>query len=108
MTIDKLRLRDYRPRSMLRVPVHDVRRPRFPVVDEAAGLGATTWLIARDAAEAGSIGGEVSLIGGGLHALARLPLLVHPAHALALSLALTRGRDPDAPRHLGQVVILDP
>jgi fructoselysine-6-P-deglycase FrlB-like protein len=43
-----------------------------------------------------------------LHALARLPLLVHPAHALALSLALTRGRDPDAPRHLGQVVILDP
>ena len=78
------------------------------VVAEAAGLGATTWLIARDAAEAGSIGGEVSLIGGRLHALARLPLLDHPAHALALSLALTRGRDPDAPRHLGQVVILDP
>ena len=77
------------------------------VVDEAAGLGATTWLIARDAAEAESIGGQVSLIGGGLHALARLPLLVHPAHALALSLALTRGRDPDAPRHLGQVVILE-
>jgi glutamine---fructose-6-phosphate transaminase (isomerizing) len=77
------------------------------VVDEAAGLGATTWLIARDAAEAEGTGGQVSLIGGGLHALARLPLLVHPAHALALSLALTRGRDPDAPRHLGQVVILD-
>ena len=53
------------------------------------------------------MGGQVSLIGGGLHALARLPLLVHPAHALALSLALTRGRDPDAPRHLGQVVILE-
>jgi len=27
---------------------------------------------------------------------------------LALNLALTRDRDPDAPRHLGQVVILDP
>jgi predicted TIM-barrel fold metal-dependent hydrolase len=33
MAADELRLRDYRPRSMLRVPVHDVRRPRFPVVD---------------------------------------------------------------------------
>jgi fructoselysine-6-P-deglycase FrlB-like protein len=40
--------------------------------------------------------------------VARLPLLVHPAHALALALALTRGCDPDVPRHLGQVVILGP
>ena len=67
------------------------------VVQEAARLGATTWLLVRDADEAG----------GALHPVARLPLLVHPAHALALSLALTRGCDPDAPRHLGQVVILD-
>jgi glucosamine--fructose-6-phosphate aminotransferase (isomerizing) len=78
------------------------------VVDEAARLGAETWLIARDEDEARGASGEVSLIGGGLHPSARLPLLVHPAHALALSLALTRGRDPDAPRHLGQVVILGP
>jgi glutamine---fructose-6-phosphate transaminase (isomerizing) len=77
------------------------------VVQEAAGLGATTWLLARDADEAAGFGGEVSLIGGGLHPAARLPLLLHPAHALALGLALTRGCDPDAPRHLGQVVILD-
>jgi glucosamine--fructose-6-phosphate aminotransferase (isomerizing) len=77
------------------------------VVQEAARLGATTWLLARDADEAGVTAGEVSLVGGGLHPAARLPLLVHPAHALALSLALTRGCDPDAPRHLGQVVILD-
>jgi glucosamine--fructose-6-phosphate aminotransferase (isomerizing) len=76
------------------------------VVEEAATLGAATWLIARDAHEASGATGEVSLIGGGLDPLARLPLLVHPAHALALSLALTRGCDPDAPRHLGQVVIL--
>ena len=76
------------------------------VVHEAARLGATTWVIARDEAEAGGATGQVSLLGGGLHPLARLPLLVHPAHALALSLALTRGCDPDAPRHLGQVVIL--
>jgi fructoselysine-6-P-deglycase FrlB-like protein len=47
-------------------------------------------------------------VGSGLHPWARLPLLVYPAHALALTLALARGRDPDAPRHLGQVVILDP
>jgi glucosamine--fructose-6-phosphate aminotransferase (isomerizing) len=76
------------------------------VVEEAARLGAATWLLARDADEARGTTGEVSLIGGGLHPSARLPLLLHPAHALALSLALTRGCDPDAPRHLDQVVIL--
>jgi len=78
------------------------------VVEEAARLGAETWLIARDEDEARGATGEVSLIGGGLHPSARLPLLLHPAHALALGLALTRGCDPDAPRHLGQVVTLDP
>ena len=76
------------------------------VVGEAASLGATTWLIARDEDEARGTAGEVSLIGGGLHPAARLPLLLHPAHALALGIAVARGRDPDAPRHLGQVVIL--
>jgi glucosamine--fructose-6-phosphate aminotransferase (isomerizing) len=76
------------------------------VVEEAAGLGAETWLIARHQDENRGARGTVSLIGGGIDPVARLPLLVHPAHALALSLALTRGRDPDAPRHLGQVVIL--
>ena len=78
------------------------------VVEEAARLGAKTWLIARDENEARGAIGEVSLIGGGLHPSARLPLLLHPAHALALNLALTRGCDPDAPRYLGQVVILGP
>jgi glutamine---fructose-6-phosphate transaminase (isomerizing) len=82
------------------------------VLEQAARLGAATWLIARDQDEASGMTGQggpigdVSLIGGGLHPWARLPLLLHPGHALALSLALTRGRDPDAPRHLGQVVIL--
>jgi fructoselysine-6-P-deglycase FrlB-like protein len=76
------------------------------VVAEAGRLGAATWLIAGDEAEASGATGDVSLVGGGLVPTARLPLLLHPAHALALSLALTRGRDPDAPRHLGQVVIL--
>jgi glucosamine--fructose-6-phosphate aminotransferase (isomerizing) len=78
------------------------------VVREAAALGATTWVLAGDGDEAQGAPGEVSLIGGGLQATARLPMLLHPGHALALSLALTRGRDPDAPRHLGQVVILGP
>jgi fructoselysine-6-P-deglycase FrlB-like protein len=78
------------------------------VLRESASLGAETWLIAQSADEIGIATSEVSLIGGGLHPVARLPLLIHPAHALALTLALTRGRDPDAPRHLGQVVILDP
>jgi glucosamine--fructose-6-phosphate aminotransferase (isomerizing) len=76
------------------------------VVEEAARLGAQTWLIAGDEIEEGATGGELSRIAGGLHSSARLPLLLHPGHALALALALTRGCDPDAPRHLGQVVIL--
>jgi glucosamine--fructose-6-phosphate aminotransferase (isomerizing) len=78
------------------------------VVAEAAALGAETWVLARNDEEARDAPGTVSLIGGGLHPTVRLPLLLHPAHALALTLALTRGCDPDAPRHLGQVVILDP
>jgi glutamine---fructose-6-phosphate transaminase (isomerizing) len=78
------------------------------VVAEAARLGAETWVLARDDEEARDVPSTVSLIGRDLHPAARLPLLLHPAHALALSLALTRGCDPDAPRHLGQVVILDP
>ena len=78
------------------------------VLEEAARFGAETWVLARDAEEARGAPGTVSLIGGGLHPSARLPLLLHPGHALALSLALTRGCDPDAPRHLGQVVIIDP
>ncbi len=40
MTGDGLRLADYRPRSSLRVPVHEVRRPRFPVIDAHNHLGA--------------------------------------------------------------------
>ena len=77
------------------------------VVGEAAALGASTWVIAQEAPD-GPPPTEVSLIGPGIRSAARLPLLVHPAHALAFSLAATRGLDADRPRHLGQVVILDP
>ena len=77
------------------------------VVRDAAALGADTWLIGREADDVADAPGAISLVGRGLHPAARLPLLVYPAHALALSLALVRGRDPDAPRHLGQVVILE-
>ncbi len=76
------------------------------VVAESAALGATTWVIAQDALD-GPSPTELSLVGGGLRAAARLPLLVHPSHALAFSLAATRGLDADRPRHLEQVVILD-
>jgi predicted TIM-barrel fold metal-dependent hydrolase len=37
-----IRLRDYRPRSMLRAPVHEVPRARFPAVDAHNHLGR--WL----------------------------------------------------------------
>jgi glutamine---fructose-6-phosphate transaminase (isomerizing) len=78
------------------------------VISEAAGLGAQTWTLAGEPAEAAGLPGDVSLIGGRLETGARLPLMLYPAHALALTLALTRGRNPDAPRHLGQVVTFDP
>jgi glutamine---fructose-6-phosphate transaminase (isomerizing) len=80
------------------------------VVQEAGRLGATTWLVAGSDSEAGgtSVAEHVNVVGHGLDPNARLPLLLTPGHALAVSLARTRGCDPDAPRHLDQVVILEP
>ena len=65
------------------------------VLDEAAALGAATWALGP---------GDP---GAGLGPIARLPLQLVPLQALALALALRRGRDPEAPRHLAQVVVLD-
>lgn len=65
------------------------------VLEESAALGATTW-------ELGP-GGP----GADLDGIARLPLVLHALQALALGVALQRGRDPEAPRHLSQVVILE-
>ncbi len=78
------------------------------VIRETAALGATTWSIGCERADVDGLPGTTSVIGPGLHPWARLPLLVYPGQALALTLALTRGCDPDAPRHLGQVVIVSP
>jgi glucosamine--fructose-6-phosphate aminotransferase (isomerizing) len=61
------------------------------VLDECAALGATIWAPAP---------------GPALHPLLRLPLLMPPLQALALGIAVRRGRDPDRPRHLTQVVVL--
>jgi predicted TIM-barrel fold metal-dependent hydrolase len=40
MTAEGLRLADFRPRTSLRVAAHEVRRPRFPVVDAHNHLGS--------------------------------------------------------------------
>jgi predicted TIM-barrel fold metal-dependent hydrolase len=40
MTRDELRLADYRPRTSLRVPAHEVRQPKFPVIDAHNHLGS--------------------------------------------------------------------
>ena len=40
MTNQDLRLADFRPRRSLRVPTHEVRRPRYPVVDAHNHLGS--------------------------------------------------------------------
>jgi glutamine---fructose-6-phosphate transaminase (isomerizing) len=65
------------------------------VIDECAALGATTWVLGPDGP------------GADLSDVARLPLVLHPLQALALGVAIRRGRDPEAPRHLGQVVVLE-
>lgn len=65
------------------------------VVEESAALGATTWVLGPDGP------------GAELHEVARLPLVLHALQALALGVALRRGCDPDAPRHLSQVVVID-
>jgi glucosamine--fructose-6-phosphate aminotransferase (isomerizing) len=64
------------------------------VLEEAAALGATTW-------ELGPRGP-----GADLGEIARLLLVLHPLQALAFGAAAVRGRDPEAPRHLGHVVVI--
>jgi glucosamine--fructose-6-phosphate aminotransferase (isomerizing) len=64
------------------------------VVEESAALGATTWVLGPEGP------------GADLDETARLLLHLHVLQALALGVAARRGRDPDAPRHLGQVVVI--
>lgn len=97
----------------------EAREAEEKVVHEALALGASAWLLGRVEAQAGPVdppdgafgapGSTVrTSLGIGLHDLARLPLSMPPIQALALSIAIARGCDPDVPRHLDQVVLLDP
>jgi glucosamine--fructose-6-phosphate aminotransferase (isomerizing) len=65
------------------------------VLDESAALGATTWALGPEGP------------GEGLGEFARLPLALLALQALALGVAVARGSDPDSPRHLGRVVVID-
>lgn len=64
------------------------------VLDEAAALGATPFVLGPDGP------------GADLHPSARLPLAMHVLQALAFGIAVGRGLDLEAPRHLSQVVVL--
>jgi glucosamine--fructose-6-phosphate aminotransferase (isomerizing) len=64
------------------------------VVDESAALGAATWVLGPDGP------------GADLGEVARLPLALYALQTLALGLAIVRGRDPEEPRHLDQVVVI--
>jgi glutamine---fructose-6-phosphate transaminase (isomerizing) len=64
------------------------------VVEESAALGATTWVLGADGP------------GAALGPIARLPLALYALQALALGIAVVRGRDPEHPRHLEQVVVI--
>lgn len=65
------------------------------VIEESAALGATIWTLGPDgpAADLGHV--------------ARLPLALYALQALALGIAVVRGHDPEEPRHLDQVVVID-
>jgi glucosamine--fructose-6-phosphate aminotransferase (isomerizing) len=65
------------------------------VLSESADLGATIWRP------------EPTGVAPELGPIARLMAVLHPLQALAFGLALRRGLDPDRPRHLNQVVMLD-
>lgn len=64
------------------------------VLDESAALGATVLAL-------GSEGPAADL-----GEMARLPLVLHVLQALAFGIAVGRGRDLEAPRHLGHVVVI--
>jgi glucosamine--fructose-6-phosphate aminotransferase (isomerizing) len=80
------------------------------VFAEMREQGATTWTIAsarRDRPDGDSDPRAIrSTVGEGVHPIARLPLLLLPLQAFAFGTACRRGRDPDSPRHLSQVVLL--
>jgi glucosamine--fructose-6-phosphate aminotransferase (isomerizing) len=65
------------------------------VIDEAAALGATPFVLGPDGP------------GADLHPTARLPLAMYVLQALAFGAAVGRGLDLEAPRHLEQVVVIE-
>jgi glucosamine--fructose-6-phosphate aminotransferase (isomerizing) len=65
------------------------------VLEESAALGATPF----------ALGAEGP--GARMHPTARLPLVMHVLQALAFGIAVGRGQDLDAPRHLEQVVVIE-
>ncbi len=83
------------------------------VVTEAVELGSSAWVLGPGAVEWAAARDRgrgrlaTSDIGTGLHHAARLPLLMLPIQAFALGVAIARGADPDRPRHLSQVVLLE-
>jgi glucosamine--fructose-6-phosphate aminotransferase (isomerizing) len=65
------------------------------VLEESAALGATTWVLGPDGP------------GAELGPIARLPLALYALQGLAFGIAVVRGRDPESPRHLEQVVVIE-
>ena len=65
------------------------------VLAESSALGATIWSLGREGPAAA------------LDEIARLPLVLHVLQALALGVAVRRGMDPETPRHLDQVVVIE-
>lgn len=75
------------------------------VVFDCAQYGATVWVIT--GSPSSSQGELVDVVGPSVHPIARLPLILPAVHAFSIGHSLVAGADPDTPRHLSQVVVLD-
>jgi glucosamine--fructose-6-phosphate aminotransferase (isomerizing) len=80
--------------------VHEVR-----ILREAAALGAQVYVLGEHAERIGA--GPAVSFASGLAAEARDVLYLPPLQLLAYERAMAKGLDPDRPRHLDAVVVMD-
>jgi len=78
------------------------------VLEEVKKLGGTTLVVANRADERARAAADLVVeLGAGAPEAARLPLYVLTAQLLGLYTGIKKGFDPDKPRHLSRVVVLE-
>jgi len=82
--------------------------PERRVLEEIKGLGATTIVLANRGSDATIAASDLLIpLELSIPEYAWLPIAAFPGQLLGLHLALRKGLDPDQPRHLSQVVVLE-